>query len=164
MSPPTRSPWWRCSRNDEQLAAAKASGGASITNRATGEEGTQKDALHDMFAPYEHVYGAWGRDVDLKFVTSSGNDDDRRSGLHTLAVSAMKPFTVLDTVLTGLDVFDTVIAQKKIHVIGFATTNETAQALAPYRWGGNDRDRELGERGGVHGQAARRQEGEVRGR
>ena len=75
----------------------------------------------------------------------------------------MKPFAVINIVTKGLDVLDAEIAKAKILVYGDATTTEKALAQAPYRWGLSDAQAAGDQHGRGHRQAARRQEGRVRG-
>jgi hypothetical protein len=124
--------------NDQQVAATPRNG--LPLNYTTGQPGTVRDALADALAAYEHSFGGtytYGRDVDLEFVTSSG-DDESAQRADAVAVKAKKPFVVVDSTASSLPVFDTEIAAAKIPVFSLnATVDETVQQ-APYRWGQTD--------------------------
>jgi hypothetical protein len=124
--------------NEQQFAALPTQG--RPTNYATGTTGTVEDAIADGLAPYEHVFGGtytYGRDIEIEFVKSSG-DDEAAQRADAVTVKAMKPFIVLDTTASSLDVFDTEIAAAKIPVYALNATVEGTTKQAPYRWGQTD--------------------------
>ena len=108
--------------NDQQMAAVTPT--QRPVNYATGGEGTVTDVLKDGLAPYDHVFGGtytYGRDIELDFVTSSG-DDEPSQRADAVTVKAMKPFVVLDNSPAALDVFDETIAAAKIPVFSLYVT------------------------------------------
>lgn len=124
--------------NDQQRATLPRQG--LPTNYATGEPGTVQDALADVLAAYEHVFGGtytYGRDVDLEFVVSTG-DDEAAQRADAVTVKAKKPFVVIDATASSLPVFDTAIAAAKIPVFSLNATVDETLELAPYRWGQTD--------------------------
>jgi hypothetical protein len=123
--------------NEQQRAGLSAAAGTAPVNRATGAPGTLEDAVHDYMLPLLQYYETWGRDIDVHFVTSSGNDESAQRA-DAVTITALEPFAVVDLITTGLDVLDAEIAKAKILVWGAATTTEKALAQAPYRWGLSD--------------------------
>jgi hypothetical protein len=122
--------------NSQQLAALGSR--AVPTNIATSKPGTVPDALADNLAGYEHALGKTytaGRDIDLQYVESTGNDDTAQNA-DAVAVLAKKPFLVLD-VAGNLSAFDAQIAAAKTPVFSSPTVQESAKQ-APYRWGQQD--------------------------
>jgi len=124
--------------NEQQMAAVTPT--QLPMNYATGKPGTVQDVFSDGLAGYEHAFGktyTYGRDVDLQFVTSTG-DDEAAQRADAITVKEMKPFTVLDAATTDLAIFDTEMVRAKIPVfslyVGVAATLEQA----PYRWGQQD--------------------------
>ena len=82
--------------NEQQMAAVTPT--QLPMNYATGKPGTVQDVFSDGLAGYEHAFGktyTYGRDVDLQFVTSTG-DDEAAQRADAIKVKEMKPFTVLD--------------------------------------------------------------------
>jgi hypothetical protein len=67
------------------------------TNQATGQNDLDGavNALVDQNEIYKHVYETWGRDVEFKFVRSSGTDETAQRA-DAVTVNAMKPFGVID--------------------------------------------------------------------
>ena len=124
-------------QNPAQTATQKQQGGTPPKNNNTGETGTMEDALHDLFAAYGHVYETWGRTIELKFVQSSG-DDEAAQRADALRVEDHKPFAVLETTPTGLDVLTTKVAQDGYLVMSNTTTTDKAIKQQPYRWGQAD--------------------------
>src|SRR6476646_8211476 len=120
--------------NDQQLSSV---GGTTPVKRADNSKGTYQDAIHDYLLPLMKYYETWGRDINMRFVTSSGQDEAAQRA-DSVAVKTQKPFAVMDFVATGLDVFDAEMARAKILVFGYATTAAKALAQAPYRWGQSD--------------------------
>src|SRR5262249_39625595 len=102
-----------------------------------GSVGTMEDALHDLFAAYGHAYETWGRTIELKYVQSSGNDEAAQRA-DAVKVEALKPFAVLETTPTGLDVLTTKVAQDGYVVMSNTTTTDKALKQQPYRWGQAD--------------------------
>jgi len=98
---------------------------------------TYEDAVHDYVLPLMQYFETWGRDVEFKFVTSSGSDEAAQRA-DVVKVKAMKPFAVFHIIVAGLDVFETEIAKAKIPVMGYSTTATKANLQAPYRWGLSD--------------------------
>jgi hypothetical protein len=125
--------------NDQQLAAATAAFKATKNAVGTPGSGTIEDAHRDAVAAYDHVYETYGREIDLRFVTSSG-DDEAAQRADAVSVKAEKPFAVIDSTPLGHPVFETVIAAGKILVFGNSAseTYESTQKQAPYRWGQAD--------------------------
>ena len=117
--------------------------------------------MHDYLLPLMKYYETWGRDIEVKILTSSGNDETAQRA-DAVAAKADKPFAVVNFVPAGLDVLDAEMAKAKILVFGYATTAEKALAqapvpLGPHRLAGACRQRRRSAR-----QAARREEGAVR--
>ena len=89
--------------------------------------------------PQMRFFETWGRDIEMKFVTSSGNDEAAQRA-DVVAIKAMKPFAVVNLVNNpDLDILETALAAAKILATGYATTTEQAERQAPYRWGQNDK-------------------------
>lgn len=67
------------------------------TNQATGQNDLDGavDALIDQNEMYKHVFETWGREVEFKFVKSTGTDETAQRA-DAVAVNAMKPFAVID--------------------------------------------------------------------
>ena len=120
--------------NDQQLSMV---GGATPTKRADNSKGTYQDAIHDYLLPLMKWYETWGRDIEVRFLVSTGQDEAAQRA-DAITVKAEKPFAVMDLAPTALDVFDTEMAKAKILVFGFSTTTQKALAQAPYRWGQSD--------------------------
>jgi hypothetical protein len=122
--------------NDEQLARDP------VRPRHLGDNSPSdyENAIYDAVLPAMRFDETWGRDLQLTFVRSSGNDESaQRADLVT--VKAMKPFAVINLVNNpDLDVLETGLAADKIMTFGYATTTEEATRQAPYRWGQNDKD------------------------
>ncbi len=57
--------------NEEQLKADPV----SPKHRADNSPSTIQNALYDYMLPQMHFYETWGRDIEVKFVTSSGDDE-----------------------------------------------------------------------------------------
>jgi hypothetical protein len=124
--------------NETQLTGTSAAAGTAPVSRVDQSPGgTYADAIHDYLLPLMKYYETWGRDVDVKFVTSSGSDEASQRA-DAVTIKALTPFAVMDMVTTGLDVLDAEIAKAKIFVYGDATTAAKSQAQAPYRWGLSD--------------------------
>ena len=124
--------------NDTQLSGTSVAAGTTPVSRVDmSPGGTYADAIHDYLLPLMKYYETWGRDISVKFVTSSGSDEPAQRG-DAVTIKALKPFAVMDMVTAGLDVLDAEIAKAKIFVYGDATTAAKARAQAPYRWGLSD--------------------------
>ncbi|HXY91140.1 MAG TPA: ABC transporter substrate-binding protein [Acidimicrobiia bacterium] len=124
-------------QNPEQTALQKQQGGTPPTNNSTGQTGTMEDALHDLFAAYEHAYETWGRAINLEYVQSSGSDEASQRA-DALRVESYKPFAVLETTPTGLPVLTAKVAQDGYVVMSNTTTTDNALRQQPYRWGQAD--------------------------
>ena len=120
--------------NDVQI---NSPGGTAPTNRNGNTRGNYQDAVHDFLLPQMKYYETWGRDLDVKILVSSGNDETAQRA-DVVAAKAVTPFAVVNFVPAGLDVFDAEMAKAKILVFGYATTAKKALAQAPYRWGLTD--------------------------
>ena len=123
--------------NETQRGALSRSSRTAPVNRVGNTDGTLEDSVHDYLLPLMQWYETWGRDIEIRYVTSTG-DDESAQRADAVTVTAEKPFAVINLVTSGLDVFDTEIARAKILVWGSATTTEKALAQAPYRWGLSD--------------------------
>ena len=115
-------------------AQATATG---ATQRATKAKGKYQDAFHDLLLPLMRYYETWGRDIDLRFVESSGVDEAAQRA-DAVRIKEMEPFAVMDVVPAGLDVLDAELANSKILTFGYATSFSEALQQAPYRWGHSD--------------------------
>jgi hypothetical protein len=122
--------------NDEQLARDPV----RPRHLADNSPSDYESAIYDLVLPSLRFYETWGRDLQINFVRSTGNDETaQRADLVT--VTAMKPFAVINLVNNpDLDVLETGLAAAKIMTFGYATTTEEATSQAPYRWGQNDKD------------------------
>ena len=123
--------------NQAQLAAMVAARTTVPQDRATGKVGTYADAINDQLEPLMEYYETWGRDIKVKMFESSGADEAAQRA-DVVAIKALKPFAVMDTITTGLDFLDAGIASAKIPVWGFSASSAEATAQAPYRWGATD--------------------------
>jgi hypothetical protein len=124
--------------NEQQVA--QMIGPTKPMNYATGSPGTVQDALRDTLAAFSHVFSPTytnGRDVELEFVTSTG-DDEAAQRADAVTVKAMKPFVVLDNSTSAADAFDTTLVAAKIPVFSLFVTVEQTLKGAPYRWGQQD--------------------------
>jgi hypothetical protein len=115
-------------------AQATATG---ATQRSTKAKGKYQDAFHDLLLPLMRYYETWGRDIDLRFVESSGVDEAAQRA-DAVRIKELKPFAVMDVVPAGLDVLDAELANSKIVTFGYATSFSEALQQAPYRWGHSD--------------------------
>ena len=62
--------------NETQLSGTSAAAGTAPVSRVDlSPGGTYADAIHDYLLPLMKYYETWGRDIDVKFVTSSGSDE-----------------------------------------------------------------------------------------
>ena len=124
--------------NDTELSAVSRGAGTAAVNRADDSTGTYADAVHDYLLARMKSYETWGRDVEMKFVVSSGGDEAAQRA-DVVAIKSENPFAVVNFVVgTGLDTLETELAKAKILVWGAAGTTAKALAQAPYRWGPSD--------------------------
>ena len=124
--------------NDAELSAVSRGAGTAAVNRVDDSTGTYADAVHDYLLPMMKFYETWGRDIEMKFVVSSGGDEAAQRA-DVVTIKSEKPFAVVNFVVgTGLDTLETELAKSKILVWGAASTNQKALAQAPYRWGPSD--------------------------
>ena len=122
--------------NDAQLKADPV----SPKHRADNSPSTIQDALYDYMLPLMRFYETWGRDIEVKFHTSSG-DDETAQRADLVAITAMKPFAVVilaQPVKGTFKVLESGIAAAKIPVMGYAASAKDTNAQAPYRWNSND--------------------------
>jgi hypothetical protein len=111
--------------------------GQTATNRVSGQTGSDRDAVHDLLIPMMQYFETWGRNIEIVFFPSSGNDEAAQRA-DAIGVLGEKPFAVINGDTTGLDVFEAEIAKSKTLVFGYGANPNEAIALAPYRWGGPD--------------------------
>jgi len=110
--------------------------------RASSTASTYQNSFYDYMLPQMRFYETWGRDVEVKFVKSSGNDEAaQRADLVT--VTAMKPFAAIvyaqpPASTPPLTVLEAGLAKAKIVTIGYAATAKEAAAQEPYRWNASD--------------------------
>jgi hypothetical protein len=108
------------------------------TNRATGTAtGTHQDAAFDEAQALMQLYETWGRAIEFEFFESTGPDEEAQRA-DAVQILAAKPFAALNFDTMGLDVLEAELAKGKVMTFGYATSPNEAEALAPYRWGGND--------------------------
>jgi hypothetical protein len=107
------------------------------TNRATGQIGAWEDAVHDHLLPVLEYHETWGRDLEVKFVVSSGADEAAQRA-DAVVAQAAKPFAAIDLYPDGLLTLEAELAKRKIIVYGNATTAKQALEQQPYRWGPSD--------------------------
>ena len=137
-------------------------GGAAPINRVDKSRGTYENAVHDGLLAYLPWFETWGRDIEVKFLTSSGSDEAAQRA-DAVTAKAQKPFAAMHFIVEGLDVFEAEMANAKVLSWGYGTTSDKATEagalpVGPERCAGRRRQHR---RGG--GQAARGQEGRVRG-
>jgi hypothetical protein len=107
------------------------------TYKANKAPSTYENAIHDYVLSVMKFYETWGRDFEVKYFTSTGEDEAAQRA-DVIAIKAMKPFAVFEVTVKGLDILEQELAKAKIPVMGFATTAQKANAQAPYRWGLSD--------------------------
>ena len=132
-SPRTRSPWSRCCPNDTQLESDPV----TPKHKADKSASTYENAVHDYVLPQMKFFETWGRDFEIKFITSSGSDEAAQRA-DVVTIKAMKPFAVFHLIVAGLDVLETELAKAHIPTMGYSTTATKANLQAPYRWGLSD--------------------------
>ena len=94
---------------------------------------TLENAVHDYLFAYKDFYEQWGRSIDVTFYTATGIDEAAQRA-DFVAISAMKPFAVMNFDSYGGDILMSQLAQEKILVNGFLTSKGESASLAPYRW------------------------------
>jgi hypothetical protein len=120
--------------NDEQLKSDPV----PPKTRSNNSLGTYQDAIYDYLLPNMRFYETWGRDLEIKFHTSSGNDEAAQRA-DLVAVKAMKPFAVIVFAQPPSGyVLESGLASAKIPVMGYASTAEQMTEQAPYRWNSAD--------------------------
>jgi hypothetical protein len=108
-------------------------------HRADNSPSTYQDAIYDLVLPQMRFFETWGRDVEMRFVTSSGSDEAAQRA-DVVAIEALKPFAVVNLVNNpDLDTLETALAAARILTTGYATTTEQAERQWPYRWAQNDK-------------------------
>ena len=117
--------------NEQQI---NSPGGTAPVNRADNSRGVYQDAVHDYLHAVMPTYETWGRDIEVRFLVSGGNDETAQRA-DAVAITAERPFAVINLVPAGLDVLDAEMANAKILVFGYSTTTKKALAQAPFRWG-----------------------------
>ena len=119
--------------NDTQLESDPV----TPKHKADKSASTYEDAVHDYVIPQMKFYETWGRDLEIKFVKSSGSDEAAQRA-DVVTIKAMKPFAVFHLIVAGLDVLETELAKAHIPTMGYSTTSTKANLQAPYRWGLSD--------------------------
>ena len=119
--------------NDTQLGSDPV----TPTHAADMSPSTYENAVHDYVLPLMKFYETWGRDLEIKFVKSSGSDEAAQRA-DVVTIKAMKPFAVFHLIVEGLDVLETELAKAHIPTMGYSTTATKANLQAPYRWGLSD--------------------------
>jgi hypothetical protein len=115
---------------------AGAPGGA--TRRSDNGGGRFSDAIHDYLIPEMRFFETWGRDLDVRFVTTSGADEESQRA-DAVTIEAMHPFAALVLVTApDLDVLEGELAAQKIVTFGYGSTVDAFRAQAPYLWGQSD--------------------------
>ena len=104
------------------------------TDQRTGQMGTDADAAHDLLLAQRQYYETWGREIDIKFYTSAG-DDETSQRADAVAIAAMKPFAAVVTLNSGLGVLAAELAKAKILTYDAETSYKDAAAFSPYLWG-----------------------------
>ena len=112
-------------------------GGAAPINRVDNSRGTYENAVHDGLLAYLPWFETWGRDIEVKFLTSSGSDEAAQRA-DAVTAKAQKPFAAMHFIVEGLDVFEAEMANAKVLSWGYGTTSDKALKQAPYRWGQSD--------------------------
>ena len=83
------------------------------------------------------AYETWGRELDVKFYTSTGTDESSQRA-DAVAIKAMKPFAVVNSYNAGYGVMAAELAKAKILVYDAETSKSDFEAFAPYLWGSTD--------------------------
>ena len=63
----------------------------AVCRRITGNDA---DAVHDLLLAQRQYYETWGRELDIQFYTSSGEDESAQRA-DAVAIKALKPFAVV---------------------------------------------------------------------
>ena len=87
-----RIPVYAVMPNDQQLSMV---GGATPQNRADNSRGTYQDAVHDYLLAAMKFYETYGRDIELRYFVSTGQDEAAQRA-DAVEVKAAKPFAVID--------------------------------------------------------------------
>jgi len=105
---------------------------------ADNSTGRYQDAIYDYMLPEMRFYETWGRDIEIRFYPSSG-DDEAAQRADLVAIKAMKPFAVIVFAQppTG-SVLESGLAAAKIPVIGYDATSAQTIEQSPYRWNSGD--------------------------
>jgi hypothetical protein len=105
---------------------------------ADNSAGGYQDSFYDYMLPQMRFYETWGRNIEMRFYVSSGNDEAAQNA-DLVAIKALKPFAVIMNAQppTG-DVLESGLANAKIPVMGFAATTGRMIEQAPYRWNSGD--------------------------
>ena len=82
-------------------------------HKADKSPSTYENAIHDTLIPQMKFFETWGRDIEIKFLTSSGSRRGcaarrRRRGQSHEAVRGVRP------IVAGLDVLETELAKAQI--------------------------------------------------
>ena len=121
-------------QNDEQ----KKKDPVAPKHRADKSPSTYQNSLYDYLLPSMRFYETWGRDIEVKFVTSSG-DDEAAQRADLVAIKAMKPFAaIMYAQPPAGHILEEGLASAKIVVMGYAATAQAANEQAPYRWNSAD--------------------------
>ncbi len=124
--------------NDEQ----QKSDPVAPKQRTGGAPSTYQNSFYDYMLPQMRFFETWGRDIEVKFHESSGNDEAAQRA-DLVAVKAMKPFAAIVYAQPPagnppFSVLEGGLAQAKILVMGYAATAREASAQEPYRWNASD--------------------------
>ena len=95
-------------------------------HKADKSPSTYENAIHDVVIPQMQYFETWGRDLEIKYVTSSGSDEAAQRA-DVVAVKEMKPFAVFNLIVAGFDVFETELAKAKIPNFGFSDHREEVE-------------------------------------
>ena len=117
--------------NDEQ----KKSDPVAPKQRAGAAPSTYQNSLYDYLLPQMRFFETWGRDIEVKFIEASGNDEAAQRA-DLVAVKAMKPFAAIvyaqpPAGLPPLSVLEGGLAQAKILVMGYAATARRRARRSP---------------------------------
>ena len=121
-------------QNEEQLKTDPV----KPQNRASGTTGTYEDAIHDFLMPELKFFETWGRDIEVHFFTSTGNDESAQRA-DLVAIKALKPFAAINTI-SGVDmnVLEGGLASAKIVTQGYNASYTDSAKASPYWWGSAD--------------------------
>src|SRR5262245_49982512 len=97
-----------------------------------------QDGIYDFMLPQMKYYETWGRDIELVFHTSTG-DDEAAQRADLVAIKNEEPFAALMFWQTpSSNVMETGLAKAGIVVYGYRATPSESNAQAPYRWNASD--------------------------